>query len=74
MRIAKDFSREVIQLVNTKRPLIEFEVEDRVMDKKLRESRMYKLCMQPEEKSPVYLLTIKVFELGSPEEWLIKKT
>jgi hypothetical protein len=68
--IAKDFLREAIQLVNTKRPLIKFKVEEGVTDKKLGESRMYKLCMQPkEEKSPVYSLTIEVFELGSHEEW-----
>eukprot|EP00957_Ditylum_brightwellii_P062022 4707107-Ditylum_brightwellii.AAC.1 len=74
MRIAKDFSREAIQLVNTKRPPIEFKVEKGVIDKKLGESRTVKLCMQPkEEKSPVYLLTIEVFELDLPEEWLIFK-
>eukprot|EP00957_Ditylum_brightwellii_P187816 14300617-Ditylum_brightwellii.AAC.1 len=74
MRIAKDFSREAIQLVNTKRPLIKFKVEKIVTDKMLGESRMYKLCTQPkEEKLPVYSLTIEVFELGSPEEWLIFK-
>eukprot|EP00957_Ditylum_brightwellii_P103763 7904788-Ditylum_brightwellii.AAC.1 len=74
MRIAKDFLRESIQIMNTKRPLIEFKVEEGVIDKKLGENRMYKLCTQPEEeKSPVYLLTTEVFELGSPEVWLIFK-
>eukprot|EP00957_Ditylum_brightwellii_P007362 558326-Ditylum_brightwellii.AAC.1 len=74
MRIAKDCSREAIQLVNIKRPLIKFKVEKGVTDKKLRESRAYMFCTQPEEeKSPIYLLTIEVFELGSPEEWLIFK-
>eukprot|EP00957_Ditylum_brightwellii_P042205 3196171-Ditylum_brightwellii.AAC.1 len=74
MRIAKDFLRKAIQLVNTKRPPIEFKVEKVGMDKKLGESRMFKICTQPEEKkSPVYLLTIQVFELGSPEEWFIFK-
>eukprot|EP00957_Ditylum_brightwellii_P052008 3944955-Ditylum_brightwellii.AAC.1 len=74
LRIAKDFSREVIQLANTKRPPIKLEVEEGVTDKLIGESRTYKLCMQSkEEKSPVYLLTIEVFELDSPEEWLIFK-
>eukprot|EP00957_Ditylum_brightwellii_P011192 847512-Ditylum_brightwellii.AAC.1 len=37
-----------------------FKVEEGVMDKKLGESRMYKLCMQPEEeKSLVHLLAIE---------------
>eukprot|EP00957_Ditylum_brightwellii_P079004 6008852-Ditylum_brightwellii.AAC.1 len=54
MRTAKEFSRETIQLVNTKRPPIEFEVEKGVTDKKLGENRTYKLCTQPkEEKCPV---------------------
>eukprot|EP00957_Ditylum_brightwellii_P095607 7283375-Ditylum_brightwellii.AAC.1 len=54
MRIAKDFLREAIQLVNTRRLLIEFKVEKGVADKKLGESRTYKLCTQPtEEKSPM---------------------
>eukprot|EP00957_Ditylum_brightwellii_P064811 4917467-Ditylum_brightwellii.AAC.1 len=61
MRIAKDFLREAIQLVATKRPLIAFEVEEGVTDKKIGESRTYKLCTQPEEdNSPIYLLTIEV--------------
>ena len=74
MRIAKDFLREAIELVNTKRPPIKFKVEEGVTDKKLGESRTYKLCTQPkEEKSPVYSLRIEVFKLGSPKEWLIFK-
>eukprot|EP00957_Ditylum_brightwellii_P015027 1133725-Ditylum_brightwellii.AAC.1 len=61
MRIVKEFLREAIQFVNTKRPLIKFEIYKEVADKTLGESRMYKLYTQPkEEKSPVYLLTIKV--------------
>eukprot|EP00957_Ditylum_brightwellii_P060976 4628751-Ditylum_brightwellii.AAC.1 len=72
MRVAKDFLREAIQLANTKRPLIKFEVAEAVMDKKLGESRMYTRCTQLEEdKSPVYLLTIEVLEWGYPKEWLI---
>eukprot|EP00957_Ditylum_brightwellii_P164381 12514697-Ditylum_brightwellii.AAC.1 len=72
MRIATDFLREAIQLVATKRPQIAFKVEEGVTDKKLGESRTYKLCAQSEEdNSPMHLLTIEVFELGSPEEWLI---
>ena len=39
MRIAKDFSREVIQLVATKRHPIVFLVEEGVTDKKLGKSR-----------------------------------
>jgi hypothetical protein len=74
MRIAKEFLREAIQLVATKRPLIAFEVEEGVTDKKIGESRTYKLCTRPkEEKSPVYSLRIEVFKLGSPKEWLIFK-
>eukprot|EP00957_Ditylum_brightwellii_P170682 12991932-Ditylum_brightwellii.AAC.1 len=54
MRIAKDLLREVIQFVNTKRPPIEFEINKEATDKKLGESRTYKLCTQPkEERSPV---------------------
>eukprot|EP00957_Ditylum_brightwellii_P065674 4980512-Ditylum_brightwellii.AAC.2 len=61
MRIAKDFLREVIQLVATKRPPIAFGIEEGVTDKKLGESRTYKLCTQPEEDNfPVYWLTIEV--------------
>eukprot|EP00957_Ditylum_brightwellii_P136547 10413073-Ditylum_brightwellii.AAC.1 len=61
MMIAKDFSREAIQLVNTTRPLIEFDIKEGVTDKKLGESRAYKLCTQPkEEKFLIYLLTIEV--------------
>eukprot|EP00957_Ditylum_brightwellii_P025397 1921188-Ditylum_brightwellii.AAC.1 len=61
MKIAKDFLREAIQLVATKRPLIMFKIEEGVMDKKLGESRTHKLCMQPEEdNSPVYSLIIEV--------------
>eukprot|EP00957_Ditylum_brightwellii_P101748 7754180-Ditylum_brightwellii.AAC.1 len=72
MRIAKDFLRKAIQLVHAKRPLVKFKIEEGVNDKKLGESRKYTLCMQPkEEKSSIYLLTIEVFELGSPKEWLI---
>eukprot|EP00957_Ditylum_brightwellii_P000873 69101-Ditylum_brightwellii.AAC.1 len=44
MRIAKDFLREAIQFVATKRPLIAFKNEEGVTDKKLGESRMYKIC------------------------------
>eukprot|EP00957_Ditylum_brightwellii_P098801 7526850-Ditylum_brightwellii.AAC.1 len=74
MRIVKDFLREAIKLVNTKRPPIKFKVGEGVTDKKLGESRMHKLCMQPEEdKSSVNLLTIEVFELGSPKEWFVFK-
>eukprot|EP00957_Ditylum_brightwellii_P075734 5755901-Ditylum_brightwellii.AAC.1 len=54
MRISKDFLREAIQLVATKRPLIVFEIEEGVADRKLGESWMYKLYTQPEEEnSPV---------------------
>eukprot|EP00957_Ditylum_brightwellii_P026560 2008615-Ditylum_brightwellii.AAC.1 len=54
MRIAKDFLREVIQFVNTKRPLIKFKVKKGVTGKKLGENRTYKLYTQPkEEKFPV---------------------
>eukprot|EP00957_Ditylum_brightwellii_P069391 5267664-Ditylum_brightwellii.AAC.1 len=35
MRIAKDFLREAIQLVATKRPPIAFEIEEGVTDRKL---------------------------------------
>eukprot|EP00957_Ditylum_brightwellii_P015178 1143460-Ditylum_brightwellii.AAC.1 len=74
MRIAKDFWREAIQLVGTKRPPIAFNIEEGVVDRKLGESRMYKLCPQPEEdNSPVCSLAIDIFELGSPKEWLIFK-
>eukprot|EP00957_Ditylum_brightwellii_P200196 15260975-Ditylum_brightwellii.AAC.2 len=74
MRIAKDSLRETIQLVNTKGPLIKFEINKEFIDKKLGESRLHKLCTQPkEEKSPVYLLTSEVFELGLTKEWLISK-
>eukprot|EP00957_Ditylum_brightwellii_P098449 7500587-Ditylum_brightwellii.AAC.1 len=73
MRIAKKNSRGDIQLVATKKQLIVFEIVEGV-DQKLGESRTYKLCMQPEEdNSHVYLLTVKVFELVSPKEWLISK-
>eukprot|EP00957_Ditylum_brightwellii_P168701 12840690-Ditylum_brightwellii.AAC.1 len=61
MRIAKDFLREAIQLVATKRPLIVFKIEEQVTDRKLGEIRTYKLCMQPEEdNSPMYSLAIEV--------------
>eukprot|EP00957_Ditylum_brightwellii_P210961 15365608-Ditylum_brightwellii.AAC.1 len=60
MRITQDFLREAIQLVATKKPLIAFKVEEGA-DRKLGESRKYKLCMQPEEdNSPVYSLTVEV--------------
>eukprot|EP00957_Ditylum_brightwellii_P074756 5681620-Ditylum_brightwellii.AAC.1 len=73
MRIAKKFLKKAIQVVATKKPLIAFEV-DTYIDQKIGESRTYKFCMQPEEDSlPVYSLTIEVFELGCPEEWLILK-
>jgi hypothetical protein len=39
MRIAKDFSREAIQVVNTKRPPIKFEINKQGMEKKLGGSR-----------------------------------
>eukprot|EP00957_Ditylum_brightwellii_P119628 9127106-Ditylum_brightwellii.AAC.1 len=72
MRIVKDFSRKTIQFIATKRPPIVLKVEEGVTNKKLGERRMYKLCMQPEEdNSPVYSLTIDIFKLGSPKEWLI---
>eukprot|EP00957_Ditylum_brightwellii_P051723 3922266-Ditylum_brightwellii.AAC.1 len=72
MRIAKDFLRETIQLIATKRPPIVFEIEEGVTDRKLGESRTYKLHTHPEEDNyPVYSLKIEVFELGSPKEWLI---
>eukprot|EP00957_Ditylum_brightwellii_P018836 1415779-Ditylum_brightwellii.AAC.1 len=75
MRVAKDFLRKAIQLVNTKRPLIKFDVEKEVTGKMLGKNRTYKLFTQTkEEKSPIYLLTIEVFKLGLPEEWLIKKS
>eukprot|EP00957_Ditylum_brightwellii_P052854 4007155-Ditylum_brightwellii.AAC.1 len=68
MKIAHDFLREAIQLVATKKPLIVFEVEEGA-DQKLGESRTYKLHTQPGEKiSPVYLLAIKVFKLGSSKK------
>eukprot|EP00957_Ditylum_brightwellii_P116234 8865983-Ditylum_brightwellii.AAC.1 len=39
------------------------------------ESHTYKLSMQPEEeKSFMYSLTVEVFELGSPNEWLVFKS
>eukprot|EP00957_Ditylum_brightwellii_P144465 11004523-Ditylum_brightwellii.AAC.1 len=73
MKIAKDFSKETIQLVATKKPPIVFEV-DASTDQKLGESRTYKLCTTSEEdSSPAYLLTVERFELGSPKEWLIFK-
>eukprot|EP00957_Ditylum_brightwellii_P197089 15014938-Ditylum_brightwellii.AAC.2 len=60
MRSDKDFLREAIQFVATKKPPIAFEVEEGA-DWKLGESSTYKLCMQPEEdNSPVYLLTVEV--------------
>eukprot|EP00957_Ditylum_brightwellii_P029460 2227023-Ditylum_brightwellii.AAC.1 len=59
MTIAQDFSREAIQLVVTMKPPIAFEVEEGA-DRKLGESRTYKLCMQlDEENSPVYSLTVE---------------
>eukprot|EP00957_Ditylum_brightwellii_P178433 13591300-Ditylum_brightwellii.AAC.1 len=61
MRIAKDFLREAIQFVATKRSLIAFEIKEGVVDRKLGESRTYKLCTQPEEdNSPVYSLIVEV--------------
>eukprot|EP00957_Ditylum_brightwellii_P092755 7062563-Ditylum_brightwellii.AAC.1 len=75
MRIAQDFLREAIQLVATKKSPIAFKVEEGVAHRKLGESRMCKLCMQPEkDNSPVYSLTVEVFELGSPKEWLSFKS
>eukprot|EP00957_Ditylum_brightwellii_P082303 6258328-Ditylum_brightwellii.AAC.1 len=50
MRTAKNFLREAIQIVNTKRPPIKFEVEEGVTDKKLGDSRKCMLCMQPKEE------------------------
>eukprot|EP00957_Ditylum_brightwellii_P149296 11370652-Ditylum_brightwellii.AAC.1 len=52
MRISKDFLREAIQLVNTKRPQIKFEIGKEVTDKKLGQIRTYKLHKQPKEKKP----------------------
>eukprot|EP00957_Ditylum_brightwellii_P117927 8995163-Ditylum_brightwellii.AAC.1 len=61
MRIAKDFLREAIQLVATKRPLIAFKIDEGVVDRKLGESRIYKLCTQSEkDNSPMYSLTVEV--------------
>eukprot|EP00957_Ditylum_brightwellii_P159124 12110403-Ditylum_brightwellii.AAC.2 len=73
MKIAKDFSREAIQLVATKTLLIVFEVEPNA-DGKMGESRTYMPCTHLEEDNlPVYSLTVELFELGSPNEWLIFK-
>eukprot|EP00957_Ditylum_brightwellii_P196877 14999732-Ditylum_brightwellii.AAC.1 len=73
MKISKDFLREAIQLVPTKKPQITFEVDGDV-DKKTGESRTFKPCMQPrKENSPIYSLTIEVVELVSPKEWLVFK-
>eukprot|EP00957_Ditylum_brightwellii_P171317 13041522-Ditylum_brightwellii.AAC.1 len=74
MRIAQGFLREAIQLVAMKKPPIASEVEEGVANRKLGENRTYKLYMQSEEdNSPVYSLTVEIFEFGSPEEWLIFK-
>eukprot|EP00957_Ditylum_brightwellii_P097314 7412239-Ditylum_brightwellii.AAC.1 len=71
MKVTKDFSREAIQLVATKKPPIAFEVEQSV-NQKMGESRTYKFFMQPEEDNlPMYSLTIEVFELISSKKWLI---
>eukprot|EP00957_Ditylum_brightwellii_P029321 2216627-Ditylum_brightwellii.AAC.1 len=67
----KIFSREAIQLVVTKKPLISFKVEAST-DQKMGKSCTYKLHMQPEEEnSPVYSLSVEVFELSSPKQWLV---
>eukprot|EP00957_Ditylum_brightwellii_P109499 8351073-Ditylum_brightwellii.AAC.1 len=64
MRIAKDFLKEAIQLVATRRPSSTFNIEEGVADMKLGESRTYKLHMQLEEdKSPLYFLTVEVRQL-----------
>eukprot|EP00957_Ditylum_brightwellii_P138207 10535394-Ditylum_brightwellii.AAC.1 len=61
MRIAKYFLIEAIQFSGTNRPLIAFEIEKGVSNRKLGKSRMYKLCTQPEEdNSPAYSLTVEV--------------
>eukprot|EP00957_Ditylum_brightwellii_P158403 12056367-Ditylum_brightwellii.AAC.1 len=73
MKLANDVSRKSIQPVVTKKPLITFEAEQS-LDQKLGESRTYKLHMKLEEDNlPVYSLTVEVFELSSPKEWLIFK-
>eukprot|EP00957_Ditylum_brightwellii_P142152 10830350-Ditylum_brightwellii.AAC.1 len=60
MRITKEFSREATQLVATKMPPVAFEIEEGVEDRKMRESRMYKLHIQPEEdNSLMWSLTMK---------------
>eukprot|EP00957_Ditylum_brightwellii_P189376 14414465-Ditylum_brightwellii.AAC.1 len=60
MRITKDFLRETIQLVATKRLPITFEIEEGVADRKLGESMMHKLCTQLEEDNPtMYSLTVE---------------
>eukprot|EP00957_Ditylum_brightwellii_P031305 2373197-Ditylum_brightwellii.AAC.1 len=59
------FLERAIQLVTTKKPQIMFEVTGNV-DKRW--------GAQPdEENSPIYSLTVEVFELGSPKEWLLFK-
>eukprot|EP00957_Ditylum_brightwellii_P081284 6183228-Ditylum_brightwellii.AAC.1 len=64
MRIPKDFLREAIQFVAIKRPPIAFKIEEGVTDRKLGESRTYKLCAQLEEdNSPVYSLTVEVKQI-----------
>ena len=58
------FLKRAIQLVTTKKPRIMFEVTGNV-DKRS--------GAQPnEENSPIYSLTVEVFELDSPKEWLIE--
>eukprot|EP00957_Ditylum_brightwellii_P114728 8748316-Ditylum_brightwellii.AAC.1 len=55
MRIFKGFSREAIQLVNTRRPLIKFNMEEGVKDKKVGESRVYKVKQVPKGQNVTYV-------------------
>eukprot|EP00957_Ditylum_brightwellii_P064361 4884931-Ditylum_brightwellii.AAC.1 len=63
MRIAKDFLREAIQLVATKRPPIAFKIEEGAVDRNLGEKRMYELHTQlKEDNVPVYSLAVEVLK------------
>eukprot|EP00957_Ditylum_brightwellii_P071079 5402170-Ditylum_brightwellii.AAC.1 len=73
MSIVIDFSREATQFLATKKPSIPFNIEESA-ECKMGECCSYKFCMQLEEaNSPIYLLTIEVFELTYPKEWFIFK-
>eukprot|EP00957_Ditylum_brightwellii_P087663 6675171-Ditylum_brightwellii.AAC.1 len=64
MRIAQDFSKEVIQLVATKKPPITFEVEEGAKQK-LGGSKTYKLYTQPEEDNAPAKQVLKGQNIGN---------